>query len=248
MVKKVYFASDFHFGIDGLHSSGERERRAVRWLDMVAQDAASVYLVGDLFDFWFEYGSVVPKGFTRFLGKLAEMSDSGLSVEVFTGNHDLWMSGYFQEELGIPVHHVPIERVFQGKRFVIGHGDGLGPGDYGYKAMKTVFKHPLAQWLFRWVHPDLGIALARAASGASRKSTAPEERAWLGAEREWLYQYCMEQIEQGNRADFFVFGHRHLSLDRTLPNGSRYINLGEWLYGYTYAVWDGADIRLEAWT
>lgn len=245
-MKKTYFASDFHLGVDGRLPARERERQIVRWLDAIAPEAEALYLVGDLFEFWFEYGSVVPKGFTRFLGKLAELRDAGLPIHVFTGNHDLWMFGYFEQELGIPVYHRPIQTTLHGKTFFIGHGDGLGPGDGGYKRMKKVFVHPLSQWLFRWFHPDLGTRLAGFSSQKSREAMPPEERYWLGEENEWLVQYANRKIEQGLEPDYFIFGHRHLPVDWRLQNQrSRYLNLGEWMFACSYAEFDGHDLRLR---
>jgi UDP-2,3-diacylglucosamine hydrolase len=246
MSKKVFFASDFHLGADARLPSVERERQVVRWLDQIAPEAESIYLVGDLFEFWFEYASVVPKGHVRFLGKLAELRDRGIPIVVFSGNHDLWMRDYFVEELGIPVHHKPIQVTLKGRRFFIGHGDGLGPGDTGYKLMKKVFTFPPNQWLFKWLHPDLGALLARFLSKKSRQATPAEERAWLGEEREWLLRYCERKISQGVQADFFVFGHRHLPIDWLLSDGhSRYVNLGEWMHGCSYAVFDGESMDLR---
>lgn len=245
-VKKTYFASDFHLGVPAALSSRDRERQLVRWLDSIAPEAEAVYLVGDLFEFWFEYGTVVPRGFTRFLGKLAELRDGGLPIHVFTGNHDLWMFGYFEEEFGIPVHRKPIQLNLHGKSFFIGHGDGLGPNDRGYKLMKKVFLHPVNQWLFRWFHPDLGMRLAGFSSQASREAMPEEERSWLGEEREWLVQYAHRKIDQGIEPDYFIFGHRHLAVDWLLKNGrSRYVNLGDWMSFCSYAVFDGSDVTLR---
>lgn len=245
MSKKTFFASDFHLGADARLTSLERERQVVRWLGAVAPEAEAIYLVGDMFEFWFEYKTVIPKGFSRFLGKLAELRDGGLPIYAFTGNHDLWMFGYFEQELGIPVFRQPIQRDIGGKSFFIGHGDGLGPGDLGYKRMKKVFQHPLSQWLFGWLHPDVGAWLAHFSSQKSRAATPPEERAWLGAEREWLLQYCERKVSLGIEPDYFVFGHRHLPIDWRLSNGrSRYLNLGEWLHHCSYAVFDGRDLEL----
>lgn len=245
-MKQVFFASDFHLGIDADTSSRERERRLVQWLDAIAPEADHIFLVGDLFDHWFEYRSVVPRGFVRFLGKLAELRDRGIPIEAFTGNHDMWMFGYLEEELGIPVHREPIEREFEGKRFFIGHGDGLGPGDHGYKALKKVLANPLCQWLFARIHPDTGIALMRWFSTRSRAATGGEEK-FLGNDREWLVQFCEERIRERSY-DYFVFGHRHLPLDITLSDGrTRYVNLGDWLQYDTYARFDGEELRLENW-
>lgn len=245
-MKKTFFASDFHLGADARLPSRERERQIVRWLSHIESEAEAIYLVGDIFEFWHEYRTVIPKGFTRLLGKLAELRDGGLPVFAFTGNHDLWMSGYFEAELGIPVFKKPIQRDIGGKQFFIGHGDGLGPGDTGYKLMKKVFTNPTCQWLFRWLHPDLGTRLAHFASGQSRAATPPEEFEWLGEAREWLVQYCERKIGLGVEPDFFVFGHRHLPIDWLLSNGrSRYLNLGEWLHHNSFAVFDGTDLQLQ---
>jgi len=246
VVRKFFFASDFHLGIDGRLPARERERQVVRWLDTVAPQAHAVYLVGDLFDFWFEYRTVIPKGFSRFLGKLAELRDGGLPIYVFTGNHDLWMFGYFEQELGIPVYCQPLQIIIEQRHFFIAHGDGLGPNDHGYKVMKMVFQNPTCQQLFRRLHPDWGTRLAQYASRRSRQAAPPEERSWLGEEREWLVQYASRKIDQGTEPDFFVFGHRHLPIDWLLKNGkSRYINLGEWLFSCSYAEFDGEQLSLR---
>ncbi len=246
MSQKIYFVSDFHLGAHARLSSAERERQLVRWLDQVAEDAAAIYIVGDLFEFWFEYKTVVPKGYTRLFGKLAALRDAGLPIFIFTGNHDLWMFGYFEQEFGIPVYYKPIQIELLGKSFFIGHGDGLGPGDNGFKIMKKVFTSRLAQWLFRWLHPDAGIGLANYFSKQSRAATPEAERSWMGEDREWLLQYAHRKLDQGVAPDFFVFGHRHLPIDWLLKNGhSRYINLGEWLQYNSYAVFDGTKVELR---
>jgi len=243
-MSKVYFASDFHLGTTGRTSSRVRERILVQWLDDVAQDADAIYLLGDTFDYWFEYAAAIPKGFIRFLGKLAEIRDAGIPVYVFTGNHDMWMFGYFEEELDIPVYREPIVREFDGRRFVIGHGDGLGPGDHGYKFIKWVFRSRLCQWLYARIHPNTGIRLMKFFSGTSRGLTAIPD--FLGPEKEWLIQYCNSRLKT-EQIDYFIFGHRHLPLDYTLDNGSaRYINCGDWLTHYSYAVWDGSSLGLKS--
>ncbi len=242
--KKIYFASDFHLGAKGKYSSKERERQIVRWLDQIKGDAEAIYLVGDVFDFWFEYATVVPKGYTRLLGKLAELSDSGIPLFFFIGNHDMWMFRYFEEELGIKTFREPIQVELKGKSFYIGHGDGLGPGDHKYKILKKVFANPLCQWLFARIHPNFGIGLADFWSNKSRDAQ-PAETDFLGENQEWLLVYANEQLDSSN-ADFYVFGHRHLPIDYTLKNGhSRYINLGEWMNYNSYAVFDGETMSIE---
>jgi UDP-2,3-diacylglucosamine hydrolase len=245
MLKKTYFASDFHLGADAQRTSRERERQIVRWLDQCAYDAETIYLVGDLFEFWHEYKTVIPKGYTRFLGKLAELRDAGIPIQVFTGNHDLWMFGYFEEELGIPVHYKPITTEISSKKFFIGHGDGLGPNDKGYKRMKKVFTNPMCQWMFRWMHPDWGNRIASFSSAQSRAVKWDKENHWLGDDKEWLVQYANRKLDTVP-ADYYIFGHRHLPIDWLLKNGqSRYINLGEWMYQCSYGVFDGKDIEIR---
>lgn len=242
-MKKTYFLSDLHLGISGADTTRVREQKLVQWLEQIAPSAERIYLVGDLFDFWHEYRTVVPKGYVRFLGTLARLRDQGIDIQVFTGNHDLWMSDYFQEELGIQVHFKPIQIRLGNHDFFIGHGDGLGPADVGYKLMKKVFTNPLCQWAFRWLHPDLGMRLALRSSKASRAALKPHEFQWNGEEKEWLVQYCYRKIRQGIVPDFFIFGHRHIAVDYQLRGAkSRYINLGDWMYYYSWVEYDGKEV------
>jgi UDP-2,3-diacylglucosamine hydrolase len=245
MQKKTYFASDFHLGTDARLTSQERERQIVRWLDQMALDAEQLFLVGDIWEFWVEYKSVVPKGSVRLLGKLAELRDGGLNIEFFTGNHDLWMGRYFEDELGILTHRQPILREINGKSCFIGHGDGLGPGDSGYKFLKKIFTNPTCQWLFRAIHPDVGSALGQFWSGKSRVKNLTDDLLFLGEKEEWLIQFCEQQLSSF-KPDYFIFGHRHLPIDWMLSNGkSRYINLGEWMRATTFAVLDETGISLQ---
>lgn len=238
---KIYFASDFHLGVPTKEKSREREKLLVDWLDRISADAKEVYLLGDLFDFWYEYRSVVPKGFVRFQAKIAELCDRGIPVHVFTGNHDMWMFNYFEEELGVKMHRQPTTREWNGKKFFIGHGDGLGPGDHGYKFIKKVFANPVCIWLFKWLHPDIGIRLANFWSGRSRESNMESDEKYHGDDNEWLLQYC-KSVLQKEHYDYFIFGHRHLVLDRVVGDNSRYINLGAWFKDPHFAVWDGEEL------
>lgn len=242
--KKVYFASDNHLGAPTNAESLPREKKFVAWLDRIKTDAAAIYLMGDLFDFWFEYKKVVPKGFTRTLGKLAELSDSGIQITYFVGNHDLWMNGYFEEELNIPVFHGPQQVKLNDTSFFIGHGDGLGPDDKGFKRMKKVFTNRFCKWLFRWLHPDLGVRLGQYMSVSNKMISGDGDAKFLGEENEWLVQYAKRKLET-RHYDYFVFGHRHLPLDIQLNENSKYINLGDWINYYTFAVFDGDRLTLE---
>ena len=242
--KKIYFASDNHLGAPTQDESRPREARFVKWLDEIKQDAEAIFLLGDLFDFWFEYKHVVPKGFVRTLGKLAEIRDSGIPIYFFVGNHDLWMQDYFQKELNIPVYHKPKEFEFSGKKFLVGHGDGLGPGDHGYKRMKKVFTNPLSKWFYRWLHPDLGVPLAQYFSVKNKAISGEEDMKFLGEEKEWLIQYCKRKLEHKDY-DYFLFGHRHLPMEIDLDGKATYINTGDWINHYTFAQFDGNDLKLE---
>jgi len=244
MRNKIYFCSDFHLGLNARETSRQRERLILDWLDWIAPSAEAIYIVGDIFDFWFEYRHVVPKGGIRLMAALARLQEQGIGIHVFTGNHDQWMFGYFQEELGIPVYHDPIEVVLQDKKLFIGHGDGLGPGDRGYKLIKKVFRHPIARQLFAWIPPGMGIPLARSWSGASRKKGMLENK-FMGEQDEWLIQFGEEAAKaHPNAVDYFIFGHRHLPIDWNLSDGSRYINLGDWLKYQSYAVLEAGELKL----
>ena len=242
--KKIYFASDQHLGAPTQEASFPREQKFVAWLNEVKQDAAAIFLLGDLFDFWFEYKTVVPKGFVRVLGKLAEIKDSGIPIYFFVGNHDLWMKDYFEKELNIPVYHKPQEFTFNNTTVLIGHGDGLGPGDKGYKRMKKVFTFPLFQWMFRWFHPDLGMKLGQYMSVKNKLISGDEDAKFLGEENEWLAQYCKRKLAK-KHFDYFVFGHRHLPLDIALNEKSRYINLGDWIQYFTYGVFENNTLKVK---
>ena len=243
--KKIYFLSDFHLGAPDAASSLQREKQVVRFLDEIKNDAAEIFLVGDMFDFWYEYRKVVPKGFTRLLGKLAELSDAGIPMNFFVGNHDMWMKDYFLKELNIPIYFEPKEFERNGKKFLIGHGDGLGPGDKGYKFLKKIFRNPFCQWLFGLLPPYFGMGLADYFSRRSRAQTGASEEVFLGDDKEWLIIYSKEILKEKN-FDFFVFGHRHLAIDHRLSDSSRYINLGDWIHYYTYAVFDGNNLQLKS--
>jgi UDP-2,3-diacylglucosamine hydrolase len=242
--KKVYFLSDFHLGVPDHGSSLERERKIVRFLDEARKDAAVIFIVGDLFDFWYEYRKVVPRGFVRILGKMAEITDSGIPMHFFVGNHDMWMTDYFQTELNIPVHLEPKPFSFNGKKFLVGHGDGLGPGDHGYKFLKKVFRNRFCQFVFGIIPPFIGMGIAHMSSQSSRAATGSDDEHFLGEDNEWLIVYAKEVLRK-EHYDYFIFGHRHLPINHPLPGNSRYVNLGDWIRYDSYAVYDGHELELK---
>lgn len=246
--RKIYFASDFHLGIPDHDSSLKREIMLVNWLETIKKDAAVIFLMGDIFDFWFEYQTVVPKGFIRLFGKLAELTDSGIPVHLFTGNHDIWAFEYLKKEMNIELHRHPETRVMMGKTFYLAHGDGLGPGDNGYKFLKKVFSNRFNQFLFRWLHPDVGAKMGLYFSRKSRLANVVKENKpdFLNSiEDEMLYKYVREMIKDGMKADYYIFGHRHRPADVDFNNNGRMIILGDWLTHFTYAEFDGSDIHLK---
>ena len=242
--KKIYFLSDFHLGAPDYAASLVREKNVVQFLDEIKKDAEVIFLLGDLFDFWYEYKKVVPKGFVRILGKLAELTDSGIVIHFFVGNHDMWMNGYFEKELNIDVFYDPQEFEFNEKKFLIGHGDGLGPGDHRYKFMKKIFRNSFFQGLFGILHPATGIGLADYFSRKSRTATGNEDEHFLGEHKEWLILYCKDTLKK-KHFDFFIFGHRHLPIVFKLNDQSIYINLGDWITYNSYAVFEDDNITLK---
>jgi UDP-2,3-diacylglucosamine hydrolase len=240
----IYFASDQHFGAPDLVESKKRELLFIKWLDSIKKEATELFLLGDLFDFWFEYKTVVPKGFIQVLSKLIELRNQGVKIHFFVGNHDLWMRDYFEKELGIKVYHKPTKFIFNDKTFLIGHGDGLGPGDTGYKLMKKVFINPIAKWMFRWLHPDIGMRLAQYLSIKNKYISGEEDLQYLGDEKENLVQFCREEYKK-TAYNYFIFGHRHLALEIEIAKNSTYINTGDWVSLFSYTVFDGDKINLK---
>jgi len=244
---KIYFASDFHLGAPDYEESLTREKLIIKWLDEVKNDAKEIYLVGDVFDFWFEYKSAIPKGFVRLQGKIAELTDSGIDIHFFTGNHDMWVFDYLPKELGVTIHRKPITKHFNGKKFLIGHGDGLGPGDNTYKMLKAFFSSKLCQWAFARIHPNLGIEVANAWSRRSRKSNITYDEVFHGEDKEHLVLFCKDYIKKDDTISYFIFGHRHLPLEINIGEKAKYINLGEWLKYNTYGVFDGKKMELKTY-
>ena len=246
--KRIYFASDFHLGIPDYESSLQREKKLVEWLDTVKADAHEIYLMGDIFDFWFEYKTAVPKGYVRFLGKITAITDSGISVYVFKGNHDIWAFDYLEKECGVKLYRKPILKKFNNKTFHLTHGDGLGPGDNGYKFLKKVFELPLNQWLFRWVHPDWGTRLGLFFSRRSRLANiAREHKEGYDRKNEDLplWHYAKQMKQDYPDIDYFVFGHNHLMRKEEMSEGAAFILLGDWINYFSYAVFDGETLQLH---
>ncbi len=241
---KVYFISDAHLGIPDYSHSLEREKKLVTLLDIASTEASEIFLLGDIFDFWFEYKSVVPKGYVRLLGKIAQITDSGIPIHYFTGNHDMWIFNYFSQELGVIMHREPFEFKKNGKTFYIAHGDGLGKGDRGYKLIKKIFSAKISKKLFSLFHPGFGTSLALYFSQKSRLANKAKDEIFLGEEKETLVQFCKEILLE-KHFDYFIFGHRHLPLDIKIGEKSRYINTGEWVKSFSYAVFNGTDLSLK---
>jgi UDP-2,3-diacylglucosamine hydrolase len=242
--KKIYFLSDFHLGAPDAVSSLVREKKIISFLDEIKNKASRIFILGDLFDFWFEYKNVVPKGYVRILGKLAEITDSGVSIDFFVGNHDMWMKDYFQQELNINVHFEPVRFQLHNKKFLIGHGDGLGPGDHGYKFIKKLFRNKIAQKAFGILPPVIGIGLANYFSRKSRAKTGNSDEIFESEDKEWLVSYCKDVLKI-EHYDYFIFGHRHLPLDIQLNENSKYINLGDWIKYFSYAELDEGQLQLK---
>lgn len=243
--KKIYFVSDAHLGASALNNNREREKRLIDWLESIKNECGTLFLLGDIFDFWFEYKRVVPKGFVRFLAKICEFTDGGIPVHFFTGNHDVWVFDYLTQECGVIVHtHDEIFEI-DGKKFYIGHGDGLDPKDKGYLFIRKIFHNRFLQKCFRLIHPDWGIALAHKWSSHSRLKGNGKVEAdkYRGAEQEDIELFAHQQLQK-EHYDYFIFGHRHLPLDISLGGNSHYINTGDWITWYSYAVFDGEKVVL----
>ena len=247
----IYFASDFHLGVPDYESSLQREKKLVHWLESIRKDASAIFLMGDIFDFWYEYKTAIPKGYSRLLGKLAELTDAGIEIHLFRGNHDIWAFDYFQKELNIQLHRKPLITKSRGKTFFLAHGDGLGPGDKGYKVLKKVFEFKLNQWLFRWIHPDWGTRLGLYFSRKSRianmaKSGKKENN--IPLEKEMLYIFSKSEHVLNPEINYFIFGHRHILVQHPLNEKCELIILGDWIAHFSYAIFDGEKMELKHYT
>ena len=251
-MKPIYFLSDAHLGSLALLHTRQRERRLVRFLDEIKEKAGAVYLLGDMFDFWFEYRAAVPKGYTRFLGKLSELTDRGVEVHFFTGNHDIWCKDYLTTECGVIVHYQPVTLSLADKTFFIGHGDGLRDNSRGFRFIRAVFHNRFCQWLFRWIHPDLGIAFGlrwarqgRLSHATSQSNGMVGEPPYMGEDKEPLVLFAKDYLRSHPDVNYFLFGHRHIELDLMLSHQCRMVILGDWISQFTYAVFDGEHFYME---
>ena len=245
-MKKYYFASDFHLGVPSYEDSLKREKLIVHWLDSIKVDCASLYLLGDVFDFWYEYKTVVPRYYTRLLGKLSELSDSGISIYFFKGNHDMWTFDYLRKEVGLQIVDEEKIQEIEGHSFYLHHGDALWKGEYAYKLIRRLFRSRIGIWLFHRLHPNFGVWLAQKLSKGSRKKNTTRDKIDIPIEDEYQYQFAVEYLKK-RKVDYFIFGHRHKPMDITLNNKSRLINLGDWVSENTYAVFDGNEIKLKTY-
>jgi UDP-2,3-diacylglucosamine hydrolase len=242
---KIYFISDVHLGLYPPEHSAQREKKLVAWLESIRHDTEELYLLGDIFDYWHEYRYVVPRGHTRFIGKLTEFADAGIPIHYFTGNHDIWVYDYLPSEIGMKLYREPIIREMGGKRFFIGHGDGLGPGDTGYKLLKWIFTNRVLQWMFARIHPNATMAFGKSWSKRSRYAKGIVAETYRGDDRELQVVFARETLKQ-EHFDYFIFGHRHIPFMVGLDGGSRVVNLGDWINNFTYAVWDGTELQLHS--
>ena len=240
--EKIYFAGDLHLGLPNYKKSRLREKKFVAWLDSIKDDAFEIYLLGDIFDFWFEYKRVVPRGFTRLLGKIAEITDSGVPVYFFTGNHDIWVFDYLPEETGVIVQRKPLIKEIGGKKFFIAHGDGLGNGQFGFKLLKFIFHNKVLQWLFARLHPNFALWMGGLWSATSRDAKGISIP-FMGENKEMMVRFAKEKLKN-EHFDYFVFGHRHLPVQIKLSDKCEYINLGDWIKTYSYAVFDGEKMEM----
>jgi len=240
---KIYFTSDFHLGLPAGSPPVEREKKVVRWLNSVAPDAKEIYLLGDIFDFWWEYKLVVPRGFTRFLGTIAAITDSGIPIHFFTGNHDMWVGDYLSEECGMTIHTTPFTTILNGKIFHLAHGEGLGTNDAGYKILLSIFRNRPLRAMYSALHPSIGIGIGHRWSLNSRLGKGITKE-YLGEEKEDLIRYA-KSILAKEKIDYFIFGHRHLGMTCKLQDVAEIVFLGDWIKNGSFAEWDGNTLTFR---
>lgn len=245
-MKNIYFLSDTHLGSRAIRSGRMHERRIVNFLNSIKHKASTIYLLGDIFDFWYEYKTVVPKGYTRFLGKISELTDLGVEVHFFIGNHDIWCKDYLTEECGVIMHYQPLTVEIHGKEFYLAHGDGLGDPNKKFKLLRSMFHSPILQKLFSNIHPrwsmELGLSWAKHSREKHEQQGIP---VYMGEDKEHLVSYSKEYLGSHPNINFFVYGHRHIMLDLMLSKSSRVLIIGDWIHNFSYAVFDGEHLFLE---
>ena len=242
--QRIYFISDLHLGMSSPEQSLRREKLVVQWLDEIGRDASELWMLGDIFDFWFEYSKVVPRGFTRFLGKLASLSDQGVKIHLITGNHDIWAFDYLIKEIGLEIHRKSLIKIWNNHLFLLGHGDGLHKKDIKYRMLQRVFKNRMVQWLYARLHPNGTTTLAHWWSKKSRMKHG-EFGIFLGVDNEHQIQFARQEIQKNPEIEFFIFGHRHIPFDIQIAENSRVICLGDWIGNFTYGVFDGEEFHLK---
>ena len=261
-MKNVYFISDAHLGCLAIKHRRQQERRLVRFLDEIKDKAGAIYMLGDMFDFWFEYQTVVPKGFTRFLGKISELTDMGIEVHYFTGNHDIWCLDYLEKECGVVLHRNALTLEIGDQTFYLAHGDGLGDRDWKFRLIRSIFHNKFCQWAFRWLHPAIGVRFGLNWAKHSRLKHSSNtcqiaqssdcqmdgDPPYQGEDKEPLVIFAKQYLKEHPDVDFFIFGHRHIELDLALSRQTRVIILGDWVSQFTYAVYDGERLYMENYT
>lgn len=241
---RIYFASDLHLGMHPLEESRVRERYFIEWLEEIRQDAKELWLLGDIFDYWFEYSKVVPRGFTRFLGTLASLADQGVEIHIFPGNHDVWLFDYLPDEIGLTIHQTTMIKTWGKCRFMLGHGDGLLKSDRSYRLLQAIFKSKILQWFYARIHPNGSSSFAQWWSRKSRIKTGAYVP-FLGPEKEHQVIYAKKILEKQPDIDYFIFGHRHVPFQIQISPSSQVVCLGDWIQNFTYAVFDGEELHLK---
>lgn len=244
-MKNIYFLSDAHLGSLAIEHRRMQERRLVRFLDDIKEKASAIYLLGDMFDFWYEYKYVVPRGYTRFLGKLSELTDMGVEVHYFTGNHDIWAYDYLAKECGVTLHTKPLTTEIYDKVFFIAHGDGLGDGDKKFKLIRGIFHNRLCQRLFSAVHPRWGMWFGLQWAKHSRLKRKEGEPPYMGDDKEQLVLFTKDYMKGHADVDYYIYGHRHIELDLQLTKRVRMMIIGDWISHFTYVVFDGVHLFLS---
>jgi UDP-2,3-diacylglucosamine hydrolase len=245
-MKKVYFLSDAHLGSRAIPHGRTQERRLVNFLDSIKNKASAVYLLGDMFDFWYEFKMVVPKGYTRFLGKISELTDLGVEVHFFIGNHDIWVGDYLSKECGMIIHREPYTCEIYGKIFFMAHGDGLGDTDRKFKFLRAMFHSKFLQFMFSTIHPrwsvDLGLTWAK---HSRLKRENGKEPPYMGEDKEYLVRYSKEYLKTHPNINYFIYGHRHIELNLMISHAAQILILGDWITQFTYAEFDGDQLQLN---